>query len=348
MKKILSNILITSAILATSAPAMACSELNHHFGGDLGVYTARTMDVFFDLKPNLTVYPRGTKETGNLKINPLNWTDKYGYVVIEETVPVKLAGEGINEKGLSVNLLYLGDTQQPNRDPNKPGVSGLNWVNYVLGNYESVKEVLDNLDKYQIYMPSVKVNGEDSYIPVHYIIEDKSGDSALIEYINGKLTVHRNIKAISNEPSYDKQIKILKQAKDLGFYNIDKLPGGANSGYRFVRANFISENLPNTKSANQAVNYMFAAADSVSVPFIKGYRNENLNNPSLEDKWPTQWKSVTSLSQNTIYVSDTLVGNRISVNLNKVNLDKGQPIRSISVMDESLTGDVTSKLEPQK
>ncbi|GMN90160.1 linear amide C-N hydrolase [Francisella sciaenopsi] len=348
MKKILSKILLTSAILATSVPVMACSELNHNFGKDLGIYTARTMDVFIDLKPKLTVYPRGTKELGNLKDNPLNWTDKYGYVTVEETVPVTLAAEGVNEKGLAAHLLYLGGTIQPKRDLNKPGVNGLNWVNYVLGNYTTVKEVLENLDKYQIYMPPVKVNGKDSYLPIHYMIEDKTGDSALIEYINGKLTVHRNVKAISNEPSYDQQLKTLKEAKKLGFYNIDKLPGGANSGYRFVRANFISENLPKAESMNQAINYMFAAADSVSVPFIKGYRDESLDNPALEDKWPTQWKSVTSLSQNTIYVSDTLVGNRVYVNLNEVNLDKGQPIKSVSIMDKTLTGDVTSKLEPQK
>lgn len=126
------------------------------------------------------------------------------------------------------------------------------------------------------------------------------------------------------------------------------IPGGAKSENRFIRANFISENIASANTANDAVNYMFAAADSVSVPFVKGYKEVDFTASDIQDKWPTQWKSVTSLSQNTIYVSDTLVGNRISVNLNKVNLDKGQPIRSISVMDESLTGDVTNKLEPQK
>ena len=87
------------------------------------------------------------------------------------------------------------------------------------------------------------------------MVEDKTGDNVLIEYINGKLTVHHNVKAISNEPSYDQQQKILKQSKELGFYNVDKLPGGANSLYRFVRTTFISENLPEAKSIDQAVNY---------------------------------------------------------------------------------------------
>lgn len=47
------------------------------------------------------------------------------------------------------------------------------------------------------------------------MVEDKTGDNVLIEYINCKLTVHHNVKAISNEPSYDQQQKILKQAKEL-------------------------------------------------------------------------------------------------------------------------------------
>lgn len=70
------------------------------------------------------------------------------------------------------------------------------------------------------------------------MVEDKIGDSILIEYINCKLTVYHNVKVISNEPSYDQQQKILKQAKELGFYNVDKLPGGANSAYRFVRITY--------------------------------------------------------------------------------------------------------------
>ncbi|MDE4955335.1 linear amide C-N hydrolase, partial [Francisella tularensis] len=76
---------------------------------------------------------------------------------------------------------------------------------YVLCNFATVKEVLDNINIYQIYKPPIEINGKESNIPVHYMVEDKTGDSSLIEYINGKLTVHINVKAISNEPSYDEQ-----------------------------------------------------------------------------------------------------------------------------------------------
>ncbi|MED7820186.1 MULTISPECIES: linear amide C-N hydrolase [unclassified Francisella] len=344
MKKLIHILIFSIILLGISHNANACSELNHNFGNNLGIYTARTIDIFIDLKPTLTVYPRGIKENGGLSKNSLSWINKYGYISVDETNINNLTGEGINEKGLAAHLLYLGDTIQPQRNISKPGINGLFWVRYVLGNFSSVKEVIENLNKYQIYVPPVKINNKKVYIPIHYMIEDKTGDSALIEYVNGKLKIYRNINAISNEPNYEQQQKILDKAKKLGFYNIDKLPGGANSGYRFVRTNYISENLPEAISPDQAVNYMFSAIDSVSVPFIKGYRNENLNSPSLEDKWPTQWKSVISLSENKLYIVDTLIGNRTYISLNDINLEKGQPIRSVSIMNGDLVGNISNNL----
>ncbi|MEY8715453.1 linear amide C-N hydrolase [Francisella philomiragia] len=348
MKKILSNILLTSTVLATSMPAMACSELNHNFGGNIGKYSTRTMDVFIDLKPNLTVYPRGTKENGALEKNSLDWTDKYGYVSVDETNLENLTAEGINEKGLAVHLLYFGTMQQPERDTSIKGVNGLVWVRYVLGNYASVQEVINNLNNYQIYTPQIELKGKKGNLPIHYSIEDASGDSAMIEYVDGKLKIHRHTKAMTNEPSYDEQVKKLKDIKKTDLYNIDMIPGGAKSENRFIRANFISENIASANTADDAVNYMFAAADSVSVPFVKGYKEVDFTASDIQDKWPTQWKSVISMKDKKLYISDTLVGNRIYVDLNEANLKEGQPIRSVSVMDKTLTGDVTSKLEPQK
>ena len=96
----------------------------------------------------MTIYPRGTKETGGLKNNSLKWTNKYGYVSIDETNLANLTGESLNEKGLTAHLPYLSDTIQPKRDITKPGVNGLYWVRYVLGNFATVEEILNKLDNY--------------------------------------------------------------------------------------------------------------------------------------------------------------------------------------------------------
>lgn len=344
MKKLISRILLSTSILTTTTPIFACSELNHNFKNGLGLYSARTMDSFIDLKPNLSIYPRGTKEKGGLDKNPLNWTDKYGYVSVDETNLYHITAEGINEKGLSAHLLYFDSMQQPERNENKKGINGFAWVRYILGNFATIQEVEDSLKNYQIYTPKIKIKGKEITLPIHYSIEDAQGNSAVIEYSKGKIKIHKDIKVITNDPSYNKQIDHLNAIKQTNLYNIDMIPGGAKSENRFVRASFISENIADADNANQAVNYMFAAADSVSVPFVKDYKNVDFTEEDVEDRWPTQWKSVTSIKDKKLYISDVLVGNRIYVDLNKANLSKGQPIRTISVMDDTLTGDITNKM----
>ncbi|AXA34074.1 linear amide C-N hydrolase [Francisella adeliensis] len=348
MKKLVSKILISTIGLAVATPSFACSELNHDFGEKLGVYSARTMDSFINLKPSLTVYPRGTKESSHLIRNPLNWTDKYGYVSVDETNLYKLTAEGINEKGLTAHLLYSGSMKQPQRDIDKKGINGLAWIRYALGNYATVQEVIDGLSEYQIYTPKVEVNNKKVTLPIHFSIEDAAGNSAVIEYTNGKLTVNKGAKVMTNEPSFEDQETNLSNAKKDGVFNIDIIPGGAKSENRFVRASFISENLPDASTRQEAVNYMFSAADSLSVPFVKDYDKESFDSGSLQDKWPTQWKSVISMKNKRLYLSDVLVGNRVYVDLNEANLSKGQPVKTISIMNDNLTGDITNKMVVEK
>ena len=48
---------------------------------------------------------------------------------------------------------------------------------------------------------------------VHLAIEDASGDSAVIEFVNGKQVVHhgREYRIMTNDPPYDQQLALLKQ-----------------------------------------------------------------------------------------------------------------------------------------
>ncbi|MDE4996876.1 linear amide C-N hydrolase, partial [Francisella tularensis subsp. holarctica] len=77
---------------------------------------------------------------------------------------------------------------QPKRDTSNPDVNGLYWIRYGLGTYATYKEVLDNLNSYQIYNHPIEINCKESNIPFNYMVEDKTVYSELIEYINVKLT----------------------------------------------------------------------------------------------------------------------------------------------------------------
>lgn len=350
MKKLLLSLLIAGTVVSNTS--YACSQLSHQFNG-VGTYAARSFDFCSDLKTTMVVYPQGIKEKSNASgKNVISWTGKYGYVTVNQpTLSATLASEGVNEKGLAVHMLYMGETKQSPIDNSKPVVDSFMWTHYVLANYQSVDEVLKHINEYQIYTYPLKFGNESIVFPIHFAIEDKTGNNAVIEFVNGKLTINKNqkISTMTNEPSYSAQIANLSKAKSSPQYTIEQLPGGADSANRFVRASYINENMAQASDTKMAVNYMFNAINSTAVPFFADYHEgcKRLNDPvaSASDAWPTQWVSVTDLDTNTLYVTNNLVGNRIWVDLNKMNLKAGQPVRQIDTSRTDIVGDVSKLLK---
>lgn len=151
----------------------------------------RSMDWPESTEPILTVLPRGMKRNGGLfknseiiKENPARWTSKYGSVVT--TVYGVGTADGLNEKGLGVHMLYLNATDFGPRDPSKSGVHAGLWGQYLLDNAATVQEAIELQKKIQPVMVEVNVHKAT----VHLAIEDASGDSAIIEYIDGKPVIH--------------------------------------------------------------------------------------------------------------------------------------------------------------
>ena len=83
------------------------------------VATGRSMDWKTDMHSNLWVFPRGMERNGETGENSLKWVSKYGSVV---TSAFEIAStDGMNEKGLVANLLWLPEAKYPARDKSKPG-----------------------------------------------------------------------------------------------------------------------------------------------------------------------------------------------------------------------------------
>jgi len=73
--------------------------------------TARSMDFAMEIPANLWVLPRGMERVSRVKNNTLTWVSKYGSLV---TSSYDIAvSDGMNEKGLVANLLWLTSTQYP-------------------------------------------------------------------------------------------------------------------------------------------------------------------------------------------------------------------------------------------
>ncbi len=90
--------------------------------------------------------------------------------------------DGMNERGLAIGMAAVppGDMET---DPNKPTIDELAVMREILDHAASVDEAINLLSSYNIVM---------STIPLHYLVASAAGESALIEFYQGKMIVYRN------------------------------------------------------------------------------------------------------------------------------------------------------------
>lgn len=80
-------------------------------------------------------------------------------------------------------------------------------------------------------------NGSASTL--HLAITDETGNTAVLEYLDGNLSIHegKEFQVMTNSPRYDYQLAINNYWKEVG--GLQMLPGTNRSSDRFVRASFI-------------------------------------------------------------------------------------------------------------
>jgi hypothetical protein len=90
--------------------------------------------------------------------------------------------DGMNEKGVTVGMMAVPSAQAP-YDPKKISLGELGTIRLILDFASSTDEAIALLGQYNHRV-------EDP--PVHYLIADAGGHSAVIEYINGTMSVIKN------------------------------------------------------------------------------------------------------------------------------------------------------------
>ncbi|HEV7735287.1 MAG TPA: linear amide C-N hydrolase [Candidatus Binatia bacterium] len=305
----------------------------------LGIYVGRTMDWPESTEPIITVFPRGMKRNGGtlgdevvVPDNPAKWTSKYGSIVT--TVYGIGAADGFNEKGLGFHMLYLTATDVGPRDTAKPGLHAGLWGQYAADNAATVTEALAVLERVQVVMAEAR--GRKA--TVHLALEDAAGDSAIVEYIDGKAVIHhgRQYTIMTNDPSYDQQLALLKQ-QDFAKPSSDMpLPGNVNPRDRFQRAAYYAALLPEPADDRQAIASVFAIARNVSVPFGAPYRGFGI--------YDTEYRTVMDLTTLRYFFELTTSPNVIWIDLTKLPLAPGNRVRTLDPDDIALSGDVTAKL----
>ena len=329
---------LLSASLIAPSFSDACSRAVY-FGQEGQTVTGRTMDWFVsDMDTNLWAYPRGLERTSNTK-TPVIWKSKYGSVVT--TIYEGAAADGMNEKGLVANMLYLAESKYPvaTAGDNRPTLSIAAWAQYVLDNYATTAEAVEGLRKEEFrIVPIVAPTGEPG--TVHLSISDASGDSAIFEYLGGKLVIHhgKQYQVMTNSPTYDQQLGLAKYWESIG--GATMLPGTNRASDRFARMSYYINEATQTADPRRSVATVFSVMRNVSVPIgikIPGQ-------PNIAD---TLWLTVSDQKNKVYYYQDTNSPSIIWVKLNELNFNEGSGPRKLQLDgNPDVAGDQTRNFKP--
>lgn len=323
----------------TVSEAVACTRAVY-LGPNNMTVTGRTMDWRDEMPTNLWLLPRGTQRVSYDKGPHLTWTSKYGSVV---AVSYDIGtSEGMNEKGLVAQLLYLTESKydRPGAD-NRPVMGMSIWCQYVLDNFATVSEAVATLkqDSFRIDAPAMP-GGQAS--TMHMALSDSTGNSAIIEYLDGKISIHegRRYQVLTNSPSYDRQLAILDYWAPIGGLNM--LPGTNKSSDRFVRASFYINAVEQTSDPKAAVAAVFSVMRSVSVPL-------GISTPDQPNNSSTRWRSVSDQKNRVYYFETTLAPAILWVDLRQADLRPGDPAKKLTLTGgEEYAGNATAKFMETK
>ncbi len=322
--------LFTSAAVLPSV-AGACTR-TLYVGSDNTVMTGRSMDWMQDMATDLWAFPRGMARDGAAGPDSPKWVSKYGSVIASAYNIA--SADGMNEKGLVANLLYLAEADY-GKVGDKPPMSIALWAQYVLDNYATVAEAVDGLQSqpFRIIAPKLP-NG--SAATLHLSISDATGDSAIFEYIDGELVVHhgKQYTVMTNSPTYDQQLALNAYWEKIG--GLTFLPGTNSAADRFARASFLLgavplkvdpnfiKAVPDGTYANQAAAEVVSVMRAVSVPL-------GITTPGAPNIASTLWRTVSD-QKNKVYLFDSATTpNAFWVKMSDLDLAEGAPAKKLPI-----------------
>lgn len=316
--------------------SQACTRVVYQ-GHNGTILTARSMDWKEDLHSNLWLFPRGMERNGETGNNPLRWTSKYGSIV---TSAYEISStDGMNEKGLVANLLWLAESEYPTWNGSRPGLTIAAWVQYVLDNFATVDEVVKQMEKNEFDVVSDQMPDGSRMAALHLSISDATGDNAIFEYIGGKLVIHhsRSYNVMTNSPVFDKQLALNDYWRNIG--GLTFLPGTNRAADRFVRASFYVEAIPKTEDTREALAGIFGVIRNTSVPLGISTPNE----PNISS---TRWRTVSDHKNLVYYFESTLYPNVFWVNMKDADFSKGAPVKKLDMVSgKTYAGNTINEFE---
>lgn len=183
-RKLLLSGIALAMTAASSHLALACTRAIYAGPGGT-IITTRPNDWIGSQDTHLWLYPRGVSRNGGGAPGAITWVAKYGSIIAAGWDLGTI--DGMNEKGLSANALYLAesDYRKPAaNDPRKP-LSLTAWAQYALDKHATVAEAVEAMKAEPFYIVGLSL--PDGHAgTAHLSLSDPTGDSAIFGYIDGK------------------------------------------------------------------------------------------------------------------------------------------------------------------
>lgn len=320
--KIITVLFFTIALIYQEK-ATACTRVVYK-GLNNMIITARSMDWKSDIPANLWIFPRGIERSGEAGNNSVKWKSKYGSVITSSWDIA--SSDGMNEKGLVANLLWLAESSFPSFEKNetKKGLAVSLWLQYTLDNFATVSEVVNSFEKNDFVVVSSHIPGTDIFATVHLSISDSTGDNAILEFINGKLIIHHDKKfnVMTNSPIFEEQLAINAYWK--GIPGTVMLPGTNRAADRFTRASYYIDAIPKTDNTRVAIASVFGVIRNCSVPF-------GISSPTEPNISSTRWRTVADQKNLVYYFDNVLNPNVIWLEFSKIDFSEKAKTKKLSL-----------------
>lgn len=332
MKKFIIPVLGFIMAIFCEEKSDACTRVVYE-GPEGMIATGRTMDWKENPQTNIYIFPRGLERKGAESAATVHWTSKYGSVVAAG-YDIGIC-DGINEKGLVANLLFLPESVYETENDIRP-VMGLSiWTQYILDNFATVEEAVKELssDSFRLDAPDLP-NGVKSRL--HMAISDSTGDNAIIEYLDGHVSIYegKQYQVLTNSPAYNLQLAVNDYWKQVGGLNM--LPGTNRSSDRFARASFYINAVEQTSDATIAIPTVFSVIRNVAVPY-------GISTPDSPHISSTRWRSVCDQKNLVYYFEQTVPMAVMHIDLKDIDFSKKAGERVLKLTDGKLyEGNVTA------
>ncbi|WP_437228500.1 linear amide C-N hydrolase [Planctomicrobium sp. SH661] len=328
---------LVSGVALAPALTQACTRALY-LGPENTVVVARSMDWMEDPGTNIYKFPKGMQRDGAAGANSIKWTSKYGSIVCAFYEAASV--DGMNDQGLVANTLYLVESNY-GEPGDKPTLNIAAWGQYVLDNYATVAEAVEALKKEPfVIIAPILPNGEPAQ--GHLSISDPSGDSAIIEYVDGKQVIHhgRECQVMTNSPTYDKQLTLNAYWERIG--GSVMLPGTNRAADRFVRASFYVTALPQTADEKESIASVFSLIRSVSVPL-------GITTPGQPNIASTIWRTVYDQKRKIMYFDSATSPNVFWIPLDDPALKSGNTVQKLDLSGgKTYSGNAAAAFQPAK